>query len=169
MAWCTVRRKRGRIGHISDLEAPFAVFYLHSRIVGRLQHTPSARRLLGSSTVLATSIIAPSPSTHPATRTATIAVACSASSFLKTCVATVTTAVIADPTTIAIKFTGAEEAAATIAVTAAAAAAATAEAIVTAKPSTSRSIGTKHGLVAGRGDARFRFARRRLLPEITAL
>ena len=95
--------------------------------------------------------------------------------------ATVATAVIADPTTIAITIAAAaaaaaKEAAATIAVTAAAAAdadatAATtvAEAMVTAEPSGLRSIGTKYGLVAGRSDARFWFARRWLLPETTAL
>ena len=93
--------------------------------------------------------------------------------------ATVTTAVIADATTIAITIAAAataEEAAATIAVTAAAAAEADAaaakakaKAMVAAEPSTPRSIGTKYGLVAGRSDARFRFARRWLLSETTAL
>ena len=94
--------------------------------------------------------------------------------------ATVTTAVIADPpTTIAITITAAataKEAAATIAVAATAAAeadstaaATAAEAMSTAEPSAPRSIGTKYGLVASRSDARFWSTWRWLLSETTAL
>ena len=92
--------------------------------------------------------------------------------------ATVTTAVIADPpTTIAITIAAAataKEAAATIAVAAAAeadstAAATAAEAMFTAEPSAPRSIGTKYGLVASRSDARFWSTWRWLLSETTAL